>query len=221
MEKRFSLPGEKGYDKAYELAYKLACDRLAKIDDIKDQCRRSGARYHETASKKKEIIIEYINQPYRISLPESEVSLVDSSEPVPIRDKILILHYLISAKGTPLANELINFRELEEGSVYAPTFAKRTIEPLLNNFGKNSELLLEVGAKLGGHKADYGDTSITIKAFPFVPVTIVLWRGDEEFAPQGNVLFDVTVSDYLPTEDITVLCETITWRLIRYLKSQQ
>lgn len=220
MEKRFRLPGEKGYDKAYDLAYKLAYERLAKIDDIKDQCRRSGARYHETLSKK-EILIEYINQPYRISLAEGEVSLVDSNEQVPTRDKILILHYFISAKGTPLANELINFRELEEGNVYAPTFAKRTIEPFLNNFGKNPELLLEVGAKLGGHKANYGDTGITIKAFPYVPVTVVLWRGDEEFAPQGNVLFDVTISDYLATEDITVVCETITWRLIRYLKSRQ
>lgn len=220
MEKHFSLPGEKGYDKAYELAYKLACDRLVKIDDINDQCRRSGARYHETTSKK-EIILEYINRPHLISLPQVEVSLVDSDEQVPIREKVLILHYFISAKGTPLANQLINFRELEEGNVYAPTFAKRTIEPLLNNFGKEPRLLLDIGAKLGGVKADYGDVGITIKAFPYVPVTIVLWRGDEEFAPQGNVLFDVTISDYLPTEDITVLSEIITWRLLRYLKSQQ
>jgi len=77
---------------------------------------------------------------------------------------------------------------------------------------------VDAGEKLGGHKADYGDTAVTINAFSRVPITIILWRGDDELAPQGSMLFDATISDYLPTEDITVLCETITWRLIRDLR---
>ncbi|MFC2012471.1 DUF3786 domain-containing protein, partial [Chloroflexota bacterium] len=68
---------------------------------------------------------------------------------------------------------------------------------------------------LGGQITDYGDAAVTINAFSRVPVTIVLWQGDEELAPQGNMLFDASISDYLSTEDVTVLCEIITWRLIR------
>jgi hypothetical protein len=88
----------------------------------------------------------------------------------------------------------------------------------LRYFGKEPDLLLNAAGQLGGQKADYGDTAVTINAFSRVPIMMVLWRGDEEFAPQGSVLFDATVSDYLPTEDITVLCETIAWRLIRFLR---
>ena len=211
--KHLLLPGQKNY----ELAYKLACEQLVKIDDIEQQCRKSGAQYRVVDSKKA-IIIQYLNQSYLITLPSIEISLVDSTEKVPVRGKVLILHYFTSAKGTPAANRLITFRELPEGSVYSPTFSKRTIQPLLQYFGKDPYLLVDASEKLGGHKADYGDTAVTINAFSRVPITIILWRGDDEFAPQGSIVFDATISDYLPTEDITVLCETITWRLIKYLR---
>lgn len=209
---RLPLPKPRNYGDAYE----LACAQLAGIDDIEEQCRKSGAQYR-TVDSQKEIIVQYLNRSYLVTLPDIKVSLVDSVEEVPVRDRILILHYFISAKGTPVANRLITFRELPEGSGYFPTFSQRTVKPLLDNFGKGPHLLIEAGEKLGGHRADYGDTAVTINAFSRVPITIILWWGDDELSPQGSILFDATIADYLPTEDITVLCETITWKLIRSL----
>ncbi|MBI2979421.1 MAG: DUF3786 domain-containing protein [Chloroflexi bacterium] len=203
------------YEKAYKQAYKLACEQLAGIDDIEEQCRRSGAQYQPGDAG---ILIQYLNQSYLISLPGGEISLVGSAETVPIRDRILILHYFNSAKGTPMANRLITLRELPEGSGYFPTFFNRTSQPILNNFGKEPKLLLGAAEKLGGLRVDYGDAAVTINAFSRVPITIILWGGDDELAPQGNVVFDASISDYLCTEDIVVLCETITWKLIRNLK---
>ena len=107
---------------------------------------------------------------------------------------------------------------MPEGTVYAPTFSKRAIKPILDTFGKEPQRLIEAAEKLGGHKADYGDVAVTINAFSRVPITLVLWRSDEEFAPAGNVLFDSTISDYLPTEDIIVLSETVAWKLVRCLR---
>ena len=200
----------------YEFAYKLACEQLAKIGDIEQQCLKSGAQYRVIGSKKS-ITIKYLNQSYLITLPELEISLIDSEEKVPIRDKILILHYLTRAKGTPNSNKIITYKELPEGSSYFPTFYKRTIKPLLDHFVKEPGLLVAAAEKLGGHRADYGDVAVTINAFSRVPITIVLWQGDDEFAPQGSIIFDATISDYLSTEDIIVLCETITWRLVNFL----
>ena len=211
--KHLPLPNQRNYEYAYELAYKLAGEQLAKIGDIEQQCLKSGARC-QVIDSKKVIIIQYLNQSYLVTLPEIEVSLTGSGEKVPTRDKVLILHYLTSAKGSPDTNKLITFKELPEGANYFPTFYKRTIKPLLNHFGKEPRLLVAAAEKLGGHKADYGDVAVTINAFSRVPITIVLWQGDDEFTPQGSIMFDTTISDYLSTEDITVLCETITRRLI-------
>ncbi len=211
------LPNQRNYELAHELAYKLARERLAKIEDIEQQCRKADAKYQRT-DPQEIITINYLNQPYLITLPEAEISLVDSQDKVPIRDKVLILHYFTSAKGTSLANKFITYKELPGGNTYFPTFAKRTTKPILKYFNQNPHYLIPAAANLGGYKADYGDVAVTINAFRRVPITIVLWQGDDELAPEGSVMFDATISDYLSSEDITILCETITWKLISYLR---
>ena len=211
------LPNQRNYEYAYELAYKLAGEQLAKIGDIEQQCLKSGAQC-QVIDSKKVIIIQYLNQSYLVTVPEIEISLTDSGDKVAVRDKVLILHYLTSAKGTPATDKLITFKELLGGVNYFPTFYQRAIKPIVDYFGKEPRLLVAAAKKLGGHKADYGDVAVTINAFSRVPITIVLWQGDDEFAPQGSIMFDAAISDYLSTEDITVLCETITWRLVNFLR---
>lgn len=214
--KRLSVPERNVREYAHGLAYKIACERLAGIADIEQQCRKSGACY---LPAEKSVIIDHLTRSYRINIPGGEVSLANSDEAVPLRDKILILHYFTRAAGTPLSGNIITYKELHEGINYYPTFFKRAIAPVINNFKDEPERLLAVAATLGGHKSDYGDIAVTINAFPYVPLTIVLWRGDKEFPPDGNIMFDSTISDYLPTEDITIICEIIAWKLVRLLKT--
>ncbi len=211
------LPDQKNYEYAYNSAFKLVSEKITSIEDIQQQCRNSDAQYCITDTQKA-IIIQYLNRSYIINLPDFKISIVHSAEEVPIRDKVLILHYFTTAKGTPATGRLITFRELPEGTVYSPTFSKRTIKPLVDNFGKEPYRLVEISETMGGHRADYGDIAVTLNAFSRVPITIVLWRGDDEFTPQGSILFDANITDYLSTEDITVVCEIITWRLVRHLR---
>ena len=213
MENSSALPTESAYH-GFNLAYRLACEQLTKIDDIKQQCHKSGAQYLEIDTRKA-IIVEYLNRSYQVTLPDVNISLINSLEEVPIKDKVLILHYLTQAKGTTIANKMITFKELPEGSNYFPTFSNRTVKPLLAHFGQEPHRLVDAAEKLGGYKVDYGDVAVTIKAFSHVPITLVLWGGDEEFAPSGSIIFDATISAYLSTEDITVLCETIVWKLVK------
>jgi len=214
MKNRRSSPHD-SREHGYELSYKLAREQLAKSSDIQEQCRKSGAEYVEP----NEIVINYLNQPYYITLPDVEISLQDSKVKVPLKDKILILHYFTEAKGTPATGKLITYKQLPGGVSYFPAFSRRAIAPLVNHFGKNPELLIKAAAKLGERGADYGDVSVNVNAFDHVPITLVLWRGDEEIASNGNILFDANISDYLSTEDITVLSETIIWKLVREISS--
>jgi len=213
---RLTIPEQNVREYAYELACKLACEQLAGITDIEEQCRRSGAKY---LSRKKAIIIEHLTRSYQIGFSGGEVSFIDSEEAVPVKDKILILDYFTRARGTPLTGRTITYKELHEGINYYPTFSKRTIQPLVAFFGEKPEQLLKIAESLGGYKADYGDVAVTFDAFPLAPVTLVLWRGDEEFPPEGSIMFDSTVSDYLTNDDIHTLCESIIWKLVRLLKT--
>ena len=220
MEKGRALlsPNVKNDEYGYGLAYKLACEQLAKIGEIEQQCLKSGAQC-QVIDTQEVIFIEYLNQSYQVTLPDIRISLRNSEEAISLRDKILILHYLVQAKGTPLLDKIITYKELPEGTNYFRTFSKRAIKPLVDHFGQQPGQLIDVAKKLGGHKVDYGDVGITINAFPRVPITLVLWQGDEEFPSEGNILFDSTISDYLSTEDINVLCEIIAWSLVKLLKA--
>jgi hypothetical protein len=210
-----SSSSNSAWEKAFERSYKIACEQLAKIGHIEEQCRRSGAKCIEPH----EVVISYLSQPYHITIPDGRILLEDSGMEAPLKDKILMLHYFTGAKGTPATGKLIAYKQLPGGVSYFSAFSQRAIAPLIKNFGKKPELLMKAAAKLGGHETDHGDISVTINAFPRVPITLVLWRGDEELAPNGNILFDANVSDYLSSEDVTVLSETIVWKLVRSIPS--
>lgn len=215
-----TLPEQKNFEQAYGLSLKLAVEKLSKLDDLDSLCRNSGS-FCQGSESKKIITLDYLNKPCQILFPDILISQLDGGQPVELIDKILILHYLLQAKGTPLSNKLIAFQEFKEGAPYYPSFVKRSLKPLIEHFGQSPEILIELSKELGGYKSNMGDISVTIPAFARLPVTYVIWKGDEEFPANASILFDNTVLDYLPAEDVTVLCQTITWKLVKSLKSSR
>ncbi len=216
INKHHISPEQSARDYGHGLAYQIAGEQLAGIKDYAEQCRKSGAKY---VPEEKSAIISYLNDSCRISLPDGAVTYAYNNAEVPPRDKILILHYFLRATGSPLTGNIITYKELREGINYYRTFFKRSIEPIINNFKDSPQKLPETAALLGGVESDYGDTAVNIQALPYVPLTIVLWREDGEFPPDGKIMFDSTIAEYLPMEDITIICEIIAWRLVRLLKT--
>jgi len=197
-----------------DVAFGIVRDRLAAVD-LEEQCRRCDARYR-ARGKGAVVTVTYLNQPYDITFPDLTVSPAEGTGELALRENILVLHYLAQAKGTGATGKLITYRDLPGGVVYFPTFSKRTTDQLVRRFGKEPALLLEASRSLGGRTIDHGDAGVVINGFSRVPVTLVLWRGDEEFTPQANLLFDANITDYLESEDVTVLSEVLTWKLVRY-----
>jgi hypothetical protein len=211
-----NVPDNKNYEYALEQAYTLVREKLLNIEDIRRHCSKSDSRYSEKDGVIN-IMVRYLGEEYTVEFPEMEVNKENDKNGIPFREKVLILHYLAQAKGTPPSGKYITFRELPEGPVYFRTFSKRTIQPLIKNFGEDPARIIEVGKDIGGVPSDMGDTSILIPAFSRVPVTVVIWKGDEEFPPEGSMVFDANIQDYLTTEDVTVVSEVITWKLVRKL----
>jgi hypothetical protein len=196
-----------------EKVYRSACERLALIPDMEKQCGRAGAQYDVGSGR---IAVDYLNRKFILTLSDCQFSLPDGDEEITAMDKTLIAHYLTLAKGTALTGKLITYKQVPGGVVYFSRFSQLVIEPLLSCFAEKPELLIPAAQKLGGNKIDRGDAAVTINAFKRVPITIVLQAGDEEFAATASVMFDSTIPDYLPSEDIRILCEIITSKLIGF-----
>jgi len=160
------------------------------------------------------LVVPYFGQPRRVVWPEVTVTATEGGVELPLTEQILILHYLQNTSGEEPEGETIDFRQVPQGSFYWSAFVSRAKNPLLQTFGRDMDFYLEVAAAMGGAPLDLGDAAARFMAFPLVPVTHVLWQGDEEFDPEASILFDVTIPGHLPTEDIAALAGASVYRLM-------
>lgn len=154
---------------------------------------------------KNSFTVPFLNQKYIVSYPDGLATYGEKEGEAPLIITILLLHYLVKASGAELAGEWVSFKELQGGAIYIEPFRHRAIIPLVRNFGGRLQDFALAAEKLGGQKGTHGDISYIIPIFPRVRLLCILWRGDEEFPPNGNILFDRTANAYLHTEDYAML----------------
>jgi len=205
------MPRIDDYKQALELAKKELSQRDP--DLIVDL---AGAVMNTDPQGKKIIAMNFLNKEIIITWPDLGLSFKDSEEELPIQSQVLLLHYLDGLRtGSQLKGEWIAFQDIPDGRFYLDAFLKRAKDPLVKTFGHNPELMVEMATKaLGAEPYEYGDFSVVVKAFPLVPVALIIWKGDEEFSPEGNILFDKSISDILSAEDIAWLAGMIVYPLI-------
>lgn len=197
--------------KNYQQSFDLACVSIKGMD-LEERAKKAGADYQKGEEGEK-IIIHFFSEPYSIQFPQIEF-YSPSKKVVSLVTRILLLHYLICADGNPLTGKWVAYKDIPGGLLYAGVFARRVTEPLQRKFGKSAKSFKETGIKSGGEPAEVGDASFILHAFPYVPLQYVLWEGDEEFPPSVQLLFDASVDHYLSLEDIVVLGQVTTGRVI-------
>jgi len=151
-------------------------------------------------SKTKTLTLPFINRKYLINHPAGEIFAEDGS-PASQYLSIIMLHYLVTADGTPLTGRWIAYRHLPGGDIYNEPFRKRAITPFLKTFEDQPERFREAAEALGGHQQSISGIGMAVPVLPMVPLCFVLWPGDEEISGSANILFDEAAPSYLPTED--------------------
>ena len=198
-------------------ALKLAREILPERDPAA-LCRNAGAALLARPAEKI-ITLPFFLRPVEITYPEGRITYAGGAEAPSLQEQGLILHYLLGVRDIPLTNELITFREIPSGEFYYQPFLKRAKVPLVDAFGLHHELFRRAGEKLAGTDAKIGDISLTFRPFPKIPITLVLWKGDDEFPPEGNILFDSSIKHFLGGEDIAFLAGITVYKLISLSKN--
>jgi len=195
----------------------MARDALV-ASDYTQQCSRGGLK---CTSEGQTAIIEvpYFDETIAVHLPRFSFESSKSAN-VTLVTKIVLLHYINNASGIPLSGEKIAYGDIPSCMHYEPVFTKRVLKPLQNAFGYDKYAFLDAGLTLGGKKEEFGDASFTLFAFPKVPITYVLWEGDEEFPPSAKALFDPSITGYLPLEDIVVVSKLAASRILKTAHKQ-
>ena len=165
----------------------------------------------ELLTKEKRHSLPFLNDTYDIDAEKRSVSSLSCNIPAKPFLAILILHYLSQrVKGlAPVTGEWISFKELVGGEGYYPTFQKRVVGTIIRKYSENPDALFLVIERFKAKKAQLADVSVVLETFESVPILLTMWRADEEFGTEANVLFDKNITSILSTEDIVVLSEYV------------
>jgi len=203
--------------KAYKTVFEIARDALV-ASDYAQQCALAGLKCSQETGNTT-IEVPYFDEIITIQIPPFTFESSKNAN-ITLVTKIILLHYINNASGIPLSGEMVAYGDIPSCMHYEPVFAKRVLKPLQNAFGFDKYAFLEAGLALGGKEEEFGDASFTLFAFPKVPITFILWAGDEEFPPSVKALFDPSIAGYLPLEDIVVIAKLAASRILKAAHKQ-
>jgi hypothetical protein len=179
-----------------EETLRQAAERFSEVDPA-EAAQNAGATYNPD---KQTITVTFIGDEFWVEHPSGKVTGADGEE-TSLYLAIIILHYLVTATGTPLTGNWIAFRHLPGGDIYIEPFQNRAVKPFLKNFGDNPEEFKKAALSLGGREIKQSGISMVIYVLPRVPICFTIWPGDDELPASATILFDEAASSYLPTED--------------------
>ncbi len=177
----------------------MAWDELDRLDP-ESVCRRSSAAYDRESETFR---LTVFNQQVLFSKAERIVSA-----PTLAGEWLLVtlgphlrlsaLWYLKSACGLPPSGRLVKPDDLAGGDIYRHGSHVLPLDNVAGCYERDPEAFLKRGMELGGEKLGYADVSLRLCPLPYVPMAMLLWLGDDEFAARASLLFDSGCELQLP-----------------------
>jgi len=179
--------------------HKELWNALAELDHA-ETCARAECQY---AADSAQIELVMLNRLYRVDLEKRDIHRVDEhTEPVQAEflEQLCVLSYLIHAQNRPLAGKLVKAEQLAAGQFFFRGPHGLPLKSLERAFGSVPRRMIQAVQPLNAREGSFGDASVEIPVFSRVPVTFILWAGDDEFPARASILFDETASAQLPLD---------------------
>jgi len=198
-----------------------------RLQELRQQIRRkdpetlarlSGASWKWIGNDHAELLFPFFEKELRLAYPDGLITDVHSGQGLPAYQQAMILYYFHTSDGTPLQGKWISFSELPEGRFYQQAFQGYSGNVLSNLFQDDLTGFEKAAQIVGGERMPFGQLAFRFLALPRVPLLVAYWQGDEDFPPSCQVLFDESVSHYLPTDVCAILGKTLTQKLTKAYK---
>jgi len=194
------------------LGVEQAWDELAGRDPA-EVCVRAGVEYSEEQG----YTVPVFGQPVALDMkartmtafsPESEFVLAKTA----YFSHLSILFYLLRAQKIAPTGRLLKPSELKSNQIYFTGSHLLPLEPIAARFSSDPEGFLAQAARFGGRPLQYGDAAAELLPFPRVPIVVILWQEDEEFAARSYLLFDEVSELQLPPDilwSVAMMCALV------------
>ena len=196
----------------------------ARVEELREALRqvpvnllaeRTGANYQVIGPGRGEFRLSLFDSPVVVTHPGFACFDTKDSE-MPLSVQAVVAYYFYTSDGVSLTGQWISFADLPDGRMYNSAFQGYSGNELVKAFGLNIDEFKFACEKGGGRAAPLGgDAAYIFYALPRLPLLVNYWCGDEDFPSSCKVLFDRSVSHYLPTDICAILGSMLTRKIIK------
>lgn len=186
-------------------------DELCQMNP-EDACERTLATRHPDGGFE----LFFLNRRLQIDVSDKCIRIQKGQHFATVDDPLLeliTLLYLKDASYVTLRNELVTTNELKESHFFVGIH-QLDIQGVVERFGNDPEGFRLAAEAIGGKPESFADVSYLFQVFPKVPVTYLLWLGDEEFKPRITVCFDRSIEKHFAADGIWALVKRLSFELL-------
>jgi hypothetical protein len=133
--------------------------------------------------------------------------------PVSYQAGVVLLTTLTASKGVPPSGRMAVPQELPGGRMFFTGPHAVANGPLATALEKDSSRLIDRALGLGGQMIEGADIAIRIPGLPYVPLYVLLWRGDQEVPVRAVIGIDDRAHFHLDLAGVFALTNLLVERL--------
>ena len=188
--------GDGGIDS--ESNYRVVYDKFWQDIKKRDPEEITAVRAVSYSSDTRRFVVMFFNEEYILDSDKETISRKADGQVPDVVATIIILNYLAYAQPLPeSAPSWVSIKEISGGMIFYSAFHKTAISVLIEAFGHQSGQLKTVARSLGGQAGPFGDASVVFRAFPEIPLCVIVWEGDEEVRANATILYDSSIESML------------------------
>ncbi len=164
-------------------------------------------------------VLPFLNQRYMVIPNTREIMRIRPDETLEREAlstdfQLMSLIYLTEAKKVEPTRRWLSEKDLKGGEMFFRGPHALPLAEMTQKFGEDPGNFVKVGKRLGGVEMLYGDKAFGLDVFPRILLVYVLWKGDKEFPPRIQVLFDETIQEHFPLDVIWCSVSEVSRRLV-------
>jgi hypothetical protein len=176
---------------------------------------RTGASYQALGPGRGEIRLSLFDTPVLVTYPGLVGFDAKKDDELPLPFQAVLAYYFHTSDGAPVTGRWVSFADLPDGRIYNQAFQGYSGEKLVKSFQLDVDAFKVACERGGGVPTLIGDAAYIFYGLPRLPLLVNYWCGDEDFPSSCKILFDSSVSHYLPTDVCAILGSMLTRKLIK------
>ncbi len=142
-----------------------------------------------------------LGAPYRVRWPEYALQ---ARTPASLPAQTFLLRYLLEGRAVPSTGQWKTFREMPWGEMYIRPYTGRCLNRAAFAFGTKLPRFIAACRRMGAVELPNADAAFQLPFLGPYAMRILIWQGDDEFAPSAQLLYSDNFAQGFAAEDRVV-----------------